>query len=401
MYCQRCNINTEYKFCENCGGETVSTKEAPKQEEHKEEFNREDFKMNLPKFSKKKIISLVTGALLLVVGIGGYSSIQSKNTPKSTVEKYFNYLADGNYSSAYKMLEGTDDKFLSEYLFKKSMEQTDFKDFKIEEFTPEQYKMVYYDPNNSTNFDITNSSNVFSVNIGLKFYPINVLKDGKKLLFFDDYKIDVKGFTTKWLVTAPKGAKVDIEVIEPNKSSQPVGNIVTFNDNYNPMLEGYELSIFSGNFNINSEMEGGEKVSLTDVQAGSKTDIKFEPSKELITELEGNTKKFLELYYSNSTEDKYSDIVLKGSGVLEKINQLNTFSSSKITNQLTTVEITEKKLEDMEHATITVKGTVQYEDSSLVEFGMNKLSGTKDLLTEIRFKKDNGKWLIVETGYLN
>ena len=55
----------------------------------------------------------------------------------------------------------------------------------------------------------------------------------------------------------------------------------------------------------------------------------------------------------------------------------------------------------MEHATITVKGTVQYEDSSLVEFGMNKLSGTKDLLTEIRFKKDNGKWLIVETGYLN
>ena len=87
--------------------------------------------------------------------------------------------------------------------------------------------------------------------------------------------------------------------------------------------------------------------------------------------------------------------------VLEKINQLNTFSSNKITNKLTTVEITEKKLEDMEHATITVKGTVQYEDSSLVEFGMNKLSGIKDLLTEIRFKKDNGKWLIVETGYLN
>ena len=52
MYCQRCNINTEDKFCENCGGATVSTKEDPKQEEHKEEFNREDFKMN---FQRKKL----------------------------------------------------------------------------------------------------------------------------------------------------------------------------------------------------------------------------------------------------------------------------------------------------------------------------------------------------------
>lgn len=397
MYCPRCNITTEDKFCENCGGETIGTMEAPKQTECKESFNKENFKMNLPKLSKKKIITLVAGALLLAIGIGGYVLFKGKNTPKNIVEKYFNYLAEGNYSSAYKMLSGTDDKFLSEDLFKKSMEQTDFNNFKIEEFSPEEYRMVYFDPSNSSNFDITNASDVFTVDAGSKSYPVNIIKDGKKLLFFDDYKLDINSFTTKWSISTPNGATVNIEGIEPNKCKEGIDTVVTLKDNYTPTKDEYELSIFNGNFNVTSEMPGAKKVTLNSVQAGKDLDIEFNLTDELTNELQEKAKSYLELYYANAPKEKYSKLMTKNN---EAINKIQTTASEKVTYSIKEIKVSKQNFADSGHAIITITGLVDYEDNSLVEFEFPKQVGTKDILSTFYFLKQDDKWLILDTSYI-
>jgi len=405
MYCPRCRIKTEDEFCENCGNATVSSEEVAattvQADMHylmHKEIKKEKVITRAPKLTIKKIISLVA---ILVIGTGaliGYSLLKKQYTPKKTVEKYYNYLSNHDYDNAYKMLINTDDKFLSKDIYKNSMSKMNFNEFTIQNYN--EFSKSYL-PNNSQDTNISNSGNMFSVQAGGKSYPVSVVNMGKRLLIFNNYKIAADNYTIKWQFTAPTGAKILINGKEPIKTNEPnLDNAFSFNGVYKPSSAVYEIGrIFNGTYDVTATMEGAKEVNYKGLLAGKKINIVFEPNDDLTKQLKENAKSFLELYYSNASQDKYSNLVTTDSNALKRIKEFAMYRSDKAVNKIKSVEVTEQSIDDVEHAKITVKSTIDYEDSSIAIWGLQKQVGTKEKLTDFYFEKQNGKWLIVDTGY--
>ncbi|HEY8890154.1 MAG TPA: hypothetical protein VIM70_07840, partial [Clostridium sp.] len=81
MFCLKCKIETEDKYCENCGGATVEDQETNLQFNQANNTNSKiktkvvDSKTNI-----KKTIKLVIILVVLVGGFTGYKVLQSKYT---------------------------------------------------------------------------------------------------------------------------------------------------------------------------------------------------------------------------------------------------------------------------------------------------------------------------------
>lgn len=406
MYCPRCNIETgEDTFCENCGGATVASSEVAATAEVQanipqpiqEEIKANKIKIDTPKLSFKKMASIVV-ALVVVIGVFiGYGTLKEQYTPKKTVEKYFNNLSKKDYDNAYKLLAGIDEQFLSKDIFKSSMDSINFKSYSIRNYNPSEYSL-----NNSKSNTLSNTGNMFTVETAGRLYPIEVIQDGKKFLFFNNYKINVDSFTTKWEITAPKGAKLLVSGKEPSISNEPnIDSGFMQNENYKPGSSTYVIDrVFNGPYDITATMEGAKDVKLSRVGAGKKVNIQFEPKEELTNQLQDQVKKFLELYYSKAQQDQYSNLMIPGSKAMTRANIFG-MGVDTVTNKLEDVKITNKTIDDVDHAKITVKCTINYEDSSLVSLGGSKQTGKRDMTTDFYFERQNGKWLIAETGYIN
>lgn len=396
MYCPRCKIETYGEFCENCGTATVETIELESgQREEKKIYNNEieNRKPEGVKFNIKKLISIVVIIIIFGIGITGYNIMKSKYTPRSTVEKYYNYLLNKDYSNAYNMLLNTDNNFLTVDDFKSVMEKDNFENYSIRNYNENEFK--------NENLNLASNSGtsyMFTVDTKNGLTPIEVKENGKKLLFFDDYKINVDSLVTKWEFTAPKGTKISINGKDPNSIEEPqtsVDNNFIIGSNYST----YTINrIFKGNYDVNATMEGAKKFNIT-APAGDKLDIKLEPSEEAIKELQERAKKFLELYYSKSEKSKYNDLLTANNKALEKLDG-GGMDYSKVTNKLNELKVTKNEIIDGEHINISVEGTVEYEDSSLVEWGFEKSIGTKKISTDFKFERQDGKWLIQDISYL-
>jgi len=412
MYCPRCRFETEDNFCEICGGSTVDKKEgaaiSTKDEKIpypiKEEIKKGNEKIDIesPKVSFKKTISSICLIVFIIAALIGYNVLKSQYTPIKTVQKYYKYLANEDYENAYKMLTNTDNKFLGEDIYISSMKQQDFKQYTIENYDPNDFKQAY-GISNSQSSNINTSGNMFSVQANERLYPISVVDNGKKLLFFKDYKINADSFTTNWKFTAPEGTKISILGKEPVKSNEPnVNSSFMLNDLYNPSSESYEIEyIFNGTYNLIATMEGAKDAEYSQVVAGNKINIEFEPTGDLISQLQEKAKSFLDLYYANSPEDKYVGLLATNSKALSGIKLFGSFSSDKVVNKLKDIKVTKQSLDDINHATISVKCSIDYEDSTWISWGGEKQTGNKDMTTDFYFVKENDKWLIVDTGYIN
>lgn len=409
MYCSKCNVETgKDEFCENCGSPTIESSEvsATITKTERLESIREQFeskKIEVPKFNLKKIISIGIFAVICIAVIVGYNVLNQQHTPKSAVEKYYTYILSKDYDNAYKMLIGTDNDFLSEDNFKKYMESLNLNSYSIK-----NYNSKDFNKNNELSTSNTNSTgSMFSVQTGGKLVPIEVQKDGKKFLFFDDYKINVDGFTTKWEFEAPKGSKITVNDKDVNYESDTMGNsmLTSLGSNYSATISEYVInSIFNGSYDVTATLDGAKDYKLSGAIPGKKVTIKFEPSDELLTQLKDQAKSFLDLKYSNATDDKYTSLLTQDSKVLDKANQFGSSSTSKTTNKLQDIKLTKQNIDDSEHAKISIKGTVSYEEdktSMAVQMGIVKASGTKDMTADFYFEKQNDKWLISDTSYMN
>ncbi|NFL88146.1 hypothetical protein FDB24_16745 [Clostridium botulinum] len=404
MYCPRCNIEVENEeFCEKCGRATVASSEVAATTTLQAKITepiREELKINKIKVSKFNFKKIVSSIAFLAICIGifiGYSVLKDQYTPRRTVEKYYTYLLNKDYDNAYKLLIGTDSNFLTKDNFEKSMESMNLKSYNIKNYNPNEFS---FDERKS-NFNATN--NMFSVQAEEKLFPIEIQKDGKKLLFFDDYKISTDSFTTKWEFTAPKGASITIDGKEAN-----VTNEISYDNNSFMIGSSYKAdsctysidNIFNGTYDVNVTMDGAKDFKASGAVAGKKLDIKFETTDELAKQLQDQAKEFLDLHYSNATQDKYSGILTPDSKVLSKTNQFG-LSSNQVINKLQDIKITKQSIDDLEHVKISVSGTISYEDSSLVQWGLNKSSGTKEINVDFYFEKQDGKWLISDTSYIS
>lgn len=411
MYCPRCEIKTEDTFCENCGGvavvgDEIETVEVTEQAEMtfsiEEEVKREKLNVRIRKISLKKIFSKVVIITVIMGALIGYNILKEEYTPRRTVQRFYDYLVNKDYKSAYKMLVNTDDNLLSEDMFKISMEKLDFNQFTIRKFEPEEYKQVYYDPENPNNFNINDKGDMFSVQAGGRIYPVSVVDTGKRLLLFKDYRLNADNFTVKWQVTAPTGTKISIKGKDFVKSSKPnIDSIHTLNSFYKPSSLNYDIEhIFYGSYDVVAIMEGAKEVIYKETMAGQNINVKFLPSDELIKELEDKARNFIELYYSNATQEQYINLLTTDSNALIKNIKSEGFANDKVVNKVKNIKVTKQSIDDIEHATISVNCTIDYEDNTLLSWGGQKQIGTRDMETEFYFIKQNGKWLIGDTGYI-
>lgn len=413
MYCIRCRIETgEDTFCENCGGATVANSEVAATvsvqsnipEFIKENIKREQVKIQTPKLSLKKVIGLVATGIIIIGGLAGHKTLQAQYTPIRTVETFYNYIVKNDYDSAYKMLVDTDDRYMTKENFKAAMSQKNIKSFYIKNYSKNELTQDH----NSNTFgtSIHEGGNMFTVQTSSKLYPVSVIENGSKLVFFKNYKINAVNFTIKWQMVAPQGAKISINGKEPEVSTEPnLSNELLFNDKYKPTTVLYQIdNIFQGTYDITAKMDGAEDVTLKAAQAGQKATITFNPNADTVKKLQDQAKAYLDLYYSKASQDKYASLLTTDSNALSKMSSFFGgfgYGSDSVSNKLKDLKVTKSQLDDADHAIISVKGSVDYEDSSMVQWGGQKQTGTKDMTTQFYFQRVNGNWLICDTDYIN
>jgi uncharacterized membrane protein YvbJ len=411
MYCPRCRIETDTDtFCESCGGATVESSEvaATTAAQAKipfpiqKEIKAEQIKITAPKISFKKIIAIAISGVMAISILTGYKALQVQYTPKRTVERFYNYIVKEDYDNAYKMLVDTDDRFMTNDNFKAVMKQKNIKTFYIKNYNPNEFKQDY-SSENPQNANLNGWGNMFTVQASSKLYPISVVENGKKLVFFKDYKINASNLSIKWQLTAPQGAKISINGKEPQISTESNLDNINIWDKYKPTTVLYETSrIFEGSYDITATMEGAEDVKVAAAPAGKKVTLKFVPNADTVKQLQDQAKSFLDLYYTRATEDKYSELLTTDSNALKKINSFGFFyGSDKVTNKVQDIKVTKQSIDDLTHAAITVKCTIYYEDSSMGQWGGITKTGTRDMETDFYFEKVNGRWLISDSGYIN
>ncbi|WP_443660941.1 hypothetical protein [Clostridium algidicarnis] len=401
MYCPRCKVETEDTFCEKCGGATVASSEVAStivkeklpftiQEERKEKKIRDK-----TKFSFKKSIKLLIVVVILIGALMGYKTLQTQYTPLNTTKVFYNYIVKKDYDNAYKMLTNTDDQFTSKDMFESYMKQKDIKSFKIQNYNANTFNAAPSQNN------IKNSGNMFTVQANETLYPIDVVENGSKFIFFKNYKIKADNFSVKWQLIAPTGAKVMVSGKTPYVSNEPNTDVSTLlNDKYKPSTVLYQINeIFNGSYDVTATMEGADKFKLVSAPTDKEVTIKFNPSTSIIKTLQEQAKAYLDLYYSNATQDKYTSIITTDNDIALKLN--SDIISSTLTNKLQDIKINTSSLDDVDHATINVKCGLSYVDSSTAMYGQSATTGTKEMTTDFYFQRVNGKWLISDTGDLD
>ena len=408
MYCPRCKIEVGTEtFCENCGGATVASDEvaAVTIEQTKtlypnqEQSNTREIKIKTSKFSIKKVISIGIIGVLVIGGLIGYKTLQAQHTPKKTVEHFYNYIVEKDYDKAFQLMVDTDDRFMDKKNFKVAMEQKNIKTFYIKSYDKNEFPQNYGEDNTIKNV----SSNMFTVQGSGKLYPIGVNDNGSSFIFFKDYKVNADSFGIKWQMIAPLGAKVLVNGKAPDVSNEPnlaVG-LGVLNTKYKPSTVNYQIDkIFNGSYDVSATMEGAEDFKIAKAPAGKNVTVNFNPSSDTIKKLQEQTKAYLDLYYSNASQEKYANILTTDSDVLSKMS-MSGFATAKVTNKLKDLKVTKSQLDDADHATASVNGSVSFEDSSMVEWGVAKTTGTKDMTLDLYFERIDGKWLISDSGYIN
>lgn len=403
MFCPRCRIEKDDKYCENCGGEMIENKDIDINSQKNnnipypnyKEVRKRSIKLNKHNFTLKRIVGLSIIVVLVMGGIAGYTLLSKQSTPRSVVDKYCKYLSQKDYDSAYKMLTNTDNKFLSKEFFKSSMEGLSFEQYTIKNYSSRDQLSTGAEENN-----VNNSLNMFLVQAGDHLYPVSVVDSGKKFLVFKDYKINAEAFSKRWDFIAPSGANISVlDKGISKRGESTVNNLISINSIYTPTSYSYEIShIFNGVYDIKATMNGAKDINLKGVQAGKGVGIKFEPTDDVVNELHKKAKSYLELYYSNAPKEKYSELVTNNNEAVDKINFNN---SEKVTYSINDLNPTEQSLDDVNHASIKIEASIDYEDSSLIEWGMQKQIGTKDISPTFYFEKQDGEWLIVDTSYIN
>lgn len=405
MYCPRCKVETGTDtFCENCGGATVASSEIAATTVAQEEIKGDQIKIDGSKLSLKKIVGIAISVIIAVGIVTGYKALQAQYTPRSAVEKFYSCIVKEDYDKAFKMLLDTDDRFMTKENFKAAMKQKNIKQYYIKNYKPNEFQQKF-DMNNLQNTNMKNLGNMFTIQTNNELYPIAVVKSGSKLVFFKDYKINTESLSTKWEIVSPQGAKITINGKEPELSTEPnYDGKLNLNDKYKPATVMYQVDrIFQGSYDVTAKMDGAEDVVMNSAQAGKKVIIRFNASADTVKKLQDKAKNFLDLYYSKASEDKFTSILTTDSNALSRITEVfgSGWGSDKVTNKLQNLKVTKSQLDDANHATITLEALVNYEDSSMIEFGGTKQTGTKDVTTDFYFKRVDGNWLICDTGYIN
>ncbi|HEY8891700.1 MAG TPA: zinc ribbon domain-containing protein [Clostridium sp.] len=438
MFCLKCKIETEDKFCENCGGATVASNTYCPVcgVEGKDQFcgkcgnatvvnneiasTVEDQETNLQfsqanntnrksktkvldsKTNIKKTIKLVIILVVLVGGFTGYKVLQSKYTPQKSVNQYYTYLANKDYQNAYKMLSNTDNDFLNEDMFIKSVEKQNFKNYSIKDFNKEDFE---------ESKDITSNATTYEVQANGVTSVAEVEQTGKEFLIFNKFKINAKNFTSKdWGFDVPKGTEIFVNGKKVNNLAENTENgssaatgLTGTTEVYKTKMDNYQISnIFTGNYTVKLKLVGASDINLNEVAVGTKVSADFKMTKGLEQQLQSQTKKLLMAYYANSDMSKFlssdNDVEseLKDAEQMWNINGTKPQSRGIMKNDLA---IESSSVGDSTHASIVETYTLNKPVMSVDK----TVLGNPDspITTTFYFEKVGNKWLICSANLYN
>lgn len=396
MYCPRCNKEMVGEmFCESCGCETINTP-GEIDEQSKRIINIDD-EINEgrdrdPKL-KLKLIRTILIIVLIGVGFVSFKYIKSQNTPILAVERYYGLLGENEYEKAYSLLDETNNEFLNKELFIKFYENKEINNIEVSKYDEKTYSQL-----NSLSLVNENEKEItekFTVKSGNQLYMVSVVDNGKKLVFFEDYRIVVDDITTSWNFTAPKGTNIKVQDIEvpymENSDSNKTNSLGGFEVDYEPVTVEYKIGkIFNEDYRIMATLKGGQDIDIIK-KAGEKVEIIFTATEEVSQNLLTKTKEFLDLYYSQASQEKYSELIVKDGKINEKTK---TISSIKGTIQDYEGKIT---LDDSTHAQVSSTFKVKKEGKE-VDYESLLNGGVRHSV--IYFEMIDGTWYIKDRSYI-
>ena len=413
MYCPKCKVdvgNTE--FCETCGAATVGNLAKEEAAATTAALHNDDLitfdsiKATVKKFPIKK---LIITSLLIAVAIAafiGYKALEFYYSPGQIADRFVNALVAGDYDTAFDMLEGTDDKFITKDYFVKFMELKNVKGKNIVSLqeTDKPVDDMLFDffgsSQQKTNKTIIDEeAKYFTSQIDLEFLSMTLVKRGKANFLFENWKINAGDFTTSWNITVPKGARVTVDGIPIEKIKEtasieksgllgiPAKNTVTF------IVE----NIFPGEYELTSTMEGAKALNI---QASTDTAqvLNFEPTDNLVADLRQVADNFLNLYYTNAGKDSFTGIVNPECMFIQNLGNSWYDKRSQYKNlKLTGIETTDKSIQDKDHAQLTVKALFQYDYEVWNWFESKTETRQEEQQYTMSFVRDSsGKWIIDE-----
>ena len=207
MYCGECGFknNKGDRYCAECGKplleEKNTTKKIPKK---------------MKPMSKKTKIGLVIMAIILVLGIIGYSIGDSLTNPKKVALNFFEAKIDYDADTLYSNLKIEDSEFTSKKTFKRMMNRMkkenkqkiiNYKVTKVNKSSSGLYANV------TINYTVEGDNNDHSENIRL------FKTQGKKFLFFDEWKVSNNDLKTvdEFEFTVMKDSEVSLEGVKVDK----------------------------------------------------------------------------------------------------------------------------------------------------------------------------------------
>jgi len=236
MYCSECGTKSKEEdiYCSECGNK-LEKKNSKKQ-----------FHLNIKNISRKTKIIVGITALIVCSLIIFFSIMSSITSPKVVANHYFEGLASKNTDIIYQNLELDDDKtFVSKKILKELLASDN--SYEIEEF---KFTKISYGENKNSAvatfvYKIKGSSSSKTARIPL-------VKNGKKFLFFDNWKVDIslsEEFTiNNYQIIVPKDSKVTyagIEISDEYLKSTDNNDIYTLNQVF-MLLTKIEIELSNG-----------------------------------------------------------------------------------------------------------------------------------------------------------
>ena len=408
MYCPKCRKNVgNTEFCENCGAATIgnlaheeaaTTAVIP----NDDLISIDSIKATFKKFSIKKLIAFALIAVIAIAAFIGYKAFEMYASPEQTANRYVTALVSGDYDTAFEMLEGTDDYFLSKDYFKKFMELKKIKGkniVSVSKSTKDANDAIFnlFDTKQKRYFTTDEDALYFSAQVGLDFIEMVLVKRGNMYQLFDNWKIDTCNFIIEWDISVPKGSSVVVDgvTIEKLKETNKIDANSFFGTSAKETLTFNIEKMYPGEYELSATMEGGKDIKLTAMNDKAQ-ELSFEPTDKLIEDLCQVSDNFLKLYYSNADINSFLGIVNPDIQFIKNLgNSWYDKRSSYKNLKLKSFNLSESSLQDADHVQITVLAQFQYD---------YEVWGWTETTTETRqeeqkytmsFARDNtGKWII-------
>lgn len=286
MFCENCGVEVkkEGNFCENCGAGLINEKKEPKTK-------------------KQKIIERVIIGVLIVLGFM-YVWFKHQLSPEVMAKDYFLAVVNQDIDKLYNYIDVDESEFITKDILKEVVEnkssegKMDLKSYTINDVT-----MSYDGVSASVDIDYVLRKNNKSSSLRVEF----VKNEGKKYLFFDDWRIvtDDQSFISiqnDYTIEVPKGSTIAIRGMEVDKKYIDTYRSTSTHDIYEiPAIFGstYKMKIaLPFGFDVDSELVTARRSSY-----------KFEFKEEEIpdnvkTQIKETAKSGLQVLYDGAIAQK-------------------------------------------------------------------------------------------------